>query len=1582
LLSFSQPVFLQATLKTASTMSSVSGDEDSSADTSGGDDLGRRSSAGDESGRTTIGITELSALIEERLAHERQTLQASFAAALAALQEQWEQKQQQERSMWQAQTTRLGEMLQSLQSTVASLTAPPTGASLSKPPAAPAPVLRPAVPSPASATPAPVTPAPLAQALVVSSPTPVSASASGDDAGGPVPVVFEHARVAAALEALERDAAQRKSHPRNSLLGVDDETGDTLLQALSLNLLLDYVLRMPPSIAMKQQHFLDIVCVTHPHFADAVTFAGVVIARWNASARSGAPVHDGLARRVTKMLLENQRREYVALLRFWLASSAETVLLSADASELVAAFGSFLGEHGLTGADGALVLPKMTPALSPFASAGSGAVQFASVLELNADDVARQLALQEHALFVAVRRSELVKQAWTKAARETTAANVCALTRWFNHVAGWVLLEILQVATAAGRAKVLEQFIRIADASVRLRNYSAAMEIASSLHSSAVARLTQSWALVPPKYVKVFERLSKLISPDKNWAELRRSMSGMRTPCVPYIGVFLTDLTFLDESAPDVLDGGLINFDKLERIYDRLADVVHMQQGAFDFVPQTMLMAYIQQAKPWDEHEVYRVSKLREGRAVAGAAPTPDGAAPPPADAPQVRFNKRLGDVARAPVRVGSRATLSEREWQVIGAGCAVRELPIDKVIVAPESNNRFLFRVRAGAVRVRERCIDGTFFERVVEVGQLFGEPSVVLRTRDSFTSATALSACVIESVSASFLLQLFEHRPSIGAIFYRIVANATAARIVDVKPGAVVSTGDGAPSAGGGGGGGDNDDLGDDPEYEYNEDDSIGDSPPLVSPFKAPTSASSSSSSVNSSMNSDEAAPVDVPGEDSAPVAALTSSNKAMAILGLTESTKTPGRLRTLSREGSFQARARSNTLGARTDSMSFGLKRPSHDEGLTSAESERKPAAVSASSDEVMVAEFPATLQFHSKLTLHGTLFVSQVRIVFEPSFFSAKNRKVALLDDIVRIARGKAGCIRMEMAERALEFGGFTDVDVAFDIISGIHRHHSRHAPVSRLSLSQNQSISLNAFGRAGSGSTPASAAPTSGPIEDILSGAEWELLTQGAKTVVLAKAGDSVEFGAQSVAHGARVYQVVRGSATERVRRVNADGKPGDVVVTADLTAPECCGLFSFLLGDAVRTEIVATADDTVLNVIENYFLDICFGMRNGIECHFFRYVAALMQRRLRLLPSAVVQRAQADAQAAKAQDEQLTILALQKRAMQAPRPAAAATAAAPGAAAKPGLKGLSPAATISSLGFGGGAGSTIAIGGAASTLAQSTSSMIAQVHVPEHGLYKYIDFPSQAVPNDVVTRIRSLVPAIANASALSLLERINDKDHPIEMTKPLCTLRSAANGKMPVLVVRVTKAGLSTSGTTTAAPAAAVAPASTAAAAAAAPAVAATAAPKHAPPSPVKASAPKEDSIDPAASPFARSPAIDALDDEIGALKKERSALEIKMSDIEKQWRNKAKNRAVLDQLTSIGLSVAELTDRISTLQKQIAEINERMLETPSERLLLSEASGRRKKKRSVQPPSSSAPRPPLPTNPSSLRPVTESDEE
>ena len=40
----------------------------------------------------------------------------------------------------------------------------------------------------------------------------------------------------------------------------------------------------------------------------------------------------------------------------------------------------------------------------------------------------------------------------------------------------------------------------------------------------------------------------------------------MHTPAVPYVGVFLTDLTFICEGNPDFLHGGLINIHKRRQV--------------------------------------------------------------------------------------------------------------------------------------------------------------------------------------------------------------------------------------------------------------------------------------------------------------------------------------------------------------------------------------------------------------------------------------------------------------------------------------------------------------------------------------------------------------------------------------------------------------------------------------------------------------------------------------------------------------------------------------------------------------------------------------------------------------------------------------------------------------------------------------------------------------------------------------------------------------------------------------------------------------------------------------------------------
>ena len=42
---------------------------------------------------------------------------------------------------------------------------------------------------------------------------------------------------------------------------------------------------------------------------------------------------------------------------------------------------------------------------------------------------------------------------------------------------------------------------------------------------------------------------------------------------IPYLGTFLTDLTFIDSAIPDKVNGGLINFEKRRKEFEILAQV-------------------------------------------------------------------------------------------------------------------------------------------------------------------------------------------------------------------------------------------------------------------------------------------------------------------------------------------------------------------------------------------------------------------------------------------------------------------------------------------------------------------------------------------------------------------------------------------------------------------------------------------------------------------------------------------------------------------------------------------------------------------------------------------------------------------------------------------------------------------------------------------------------------------------------------------------------------------------------------------------------------------------------------------------
>jgi len=85
------------------------------------------------------------------------------------------------------------------------------------------------------------------------------------------------------------------------------------------------------------------------------------------------------------------------------------------------------------------------------------------------------------------------------------------------------------------------------------------MALIAGLNNSAVHRLKHTSENVHKKTTQTLEALVAAMHSQKSYAAYRELLHTCNPPLVPYLGVYLTDLTFIDDGNQDKT-AGLINF--------------------------------------------------------------------------------------------------------------------------------------------------------------------------------------------------------------------------------------------------------------------------------------------------------------------------------------------------------------------------------------------------------------------------------------------------------------------------------------------------------------------------------------------------------------------------------------------------------------------------------------------------------------------------------------------------------------------------------------------------------------------------------------------------------------------------------------------------------------------------------------------------------------------------------------------------------------------------------------------------------------------------------------------------------------
>ncbi|PYI09247.1 ras GEF [Aspergillus sclerotiicarbonarius CBS 121057] len=256
------------------------------------------------------------------------------------------------------------------------------------------------------------------------------------------------------------------------------------------------------------------------------------------------------------------------------------------------------------------------------------------LLNLDSMELARQLTIIESNLYNRIKPQECLNKAWQRKTQEgscprrtSTAtesstnkeeSGIKAIINHSNHLSRWIMEMILGQPEMKKRVSVLKFLITVADKCKTLNNFATTTTIISALSTAPIYRLHRTWSQVSSRSRTLLADLQALMSSERNFAKYRDALRLAVLPCIPFLGVFLTDLTFLTDGIPDFAPVeaettppptpntgthetptetkiGMINFHKWSKISTVIQNILSFQTTTYNLVSVGEIQEFVGQ---------------------------------------------------------------------------------------------------------------------------------------------------------------------------------------------------------------------------------------------------------------------------------------------------------------------------------------------------------------------------------------------------------------------------------------------------------------------------------------------------------------------------------------------------------------------------------------------------------------------------------------------------------------------------------------------------------------------------------------------------------------------------------------------------------------------------------------------------------------------------------------------------------------------------------------------------------------------------------------------------------------------------
>ncbi|KAF4126377.1 RasGEFN [Geosmithia morbida] len=207
------------------------------------------------------------------------------------------------------------------------------------------------------------------------------------------------------------------------------------------------------------------------------------------------------------------------------------------------------------------------------------AIHMPFILAFDSETLAQQFTLIEKDALNEIDWKELVDMDWRNATNKHSRSwvdflrnseaqqGVEVVIARFNLVVKWAVSEIVLTQSIEERARCIIKLIHMASFCRHYRNFATLAQLTIALSSNEISRLAKTWDLVPAGDMKILRDLETLVTPMRNFFNLRAEMeSGPEVACIPFVGIYTHDLLYNAQRPSEIASSPntppLINFER------------------------------------------------------------------------------------------------------------------------------------------------------------------------------------------------------------------------------------------------------------------------------------------------------------------------------------------------------------------------------------------------------------------------------------------------------------------------------------------------------------------------------------------------------------------------------------------------------------------------------------------------------------------------------------------------------------------------------------------------------------------------------------------------------------------------------------------------------------------------------------------------------------------------------------------------------------------------------------------------------------------------------------------------------------